>query len=93
MGARAAEVARRRAHLQVAVPSQHQTWNKFHATIEILNLAVVTRHHEEQLSSQETLGISQRLVVSPYHQILGNSQDFGLSSGPVSECYTRSGSG
>ena len=57
-----------------------------HATIEILNLAVVTRHHKEQFSSQETLGISQRLVVSPYHQILGNSQDFGLSSGPVSEC-------
>ena len=45
----------------------------------------MTRHHKEQISSQETLGISQRLVVSPYHQIMGNSQDFGLSSGPVSE--------
>jgi len=54
--------------------------------MEILNLAVVTWYHKEQFLSQETLGISQRLVVSPYHQVLGNSQDFGLSSGPVSEC-------
>ena len=54
--------------------------------MQYLKMTVVTSYHKEQLSSQETLGISQRLVVSPYHQILGNSQDFGLSSGPVSEC-------
>ena len=57
----------------------------------MLIFAVVTLYHKDSILSQETLGISQLLVVSQYHKILGNSQDLPVFSGPVSECSRRSG--